>query len=196
MKLQKNKIGIGLSFLAEKTRWIAMYLHSILQLFNHSITKLMALKTGDKAPGFKLYNTEKQEVSLDDFNGKNVVLLFFPQAFTRVCTAELCSTRDDIAFYQELDAEVVALSVDSVNTLAKYKEDQNLNFTLLSDFNKEISRAYDALYEVWALNMKGVSKRAAFVIDKSGIIRYAEVLDNPGNLPNFDAVKKKLSSLS
>ena len=167
--------------------------------FNPSILQYfppMALKTGDKAPNFKLYDTEKKEVSLDDFKGKNVVLLFFPQAFTRVCTAELCSTRDDIAFYQGADAEVLALSVDSVYTLAKFKEDQKLNFSLLSDFNKEVSRAYDALHEVWALNMKGVSKRAAFVIDKAGVIRYAEVLDNPGNLPNFDAVKIALSHLS
>ncbi len=155
----------------------------------------MTLKPGDKAPGFKLFNSEKQEVSLDDFTGKNVVLLFFPQAFTGVCTAELCSTRDDMDFYQGLDAQILALSVDSVFTLAKFKEDQQFNFPLLSDFNKEISRAYGALYEDWILNMKGVSKRAAFVIDKSGIIRYAEVLDNPGNLPNFGAVKETLNQL-
>jgi len=156
----------------------------------------MTLQPGSKAPHFKLYNTEKQEVSLDDFKGKKVVLLFFPQAFTSVCTAELCSTRDDIAFYQGLDAQVLAVSVDSVFTLGKFREDQKLNFPLLSDFNKEISRAYDSLYEDWILNMKGVSKRAAFVIDKDGVIRYAEVLDNPGNLPNFGAVKETLAQLS
>ncbi len=156
----------------------------------------MALKPGDKAPSFKLFNSEKKEVALEDFKGKNVVLLFYPQAFTSVCTAELCSTRDDIAFYQELDAEVLAISVDSVFTLEKFKAEQKLNFHLLSDFNKEVSRAYHALYEDWILNMRGVSKRAAFVIDHEGIIRYAEVLDNPGNLPNFGAVKESLTSLS
>ncbi|MEZ4932889.1 MAG: redoxin domain-containing protein [Saprospiraceae bacterium] len=156
----------------------------------------MSLKPGDKAPNFKLYNSEKEEVSLDSFQGKsNVVLLFFPQSFTGVCTTELCNTRDDIAFYQNLDAQVLAVSVDSVFTLGKFKEDQNLNFPLLSDFNKETSRAYDALYEDWILGMKGVSKRSAFVIDKGGVIRYAEVLDNPGELPNFDAVKSTLESL-
>ena len=155
----------------------------------------MALKTGDKAPNFKLYNSDKEEVSLDGFNGKNVVLLFFPQSFTGVCTKELCSTRDDIAFYQNLDAQVLAISVDSVFTLAKFKEDQKLNFPLLSDFNKETSRAYEALYEDWILGMKGVSKRSAFVVDKMGVIRYAEVLDNAGELPNFDAVKTTLESL-
>lgn len=156
----------------------------------------MSLKPGDKAPNFKLYNSEKEEVSLDSFQGKsNVVLLFFPQSFTGVCTTELCNTRDDIAFYQNLDAQVLAVSVDSVFTLGKFKEEQKLNFPLLSDFNKETSRAYEALYEDWILGMKGVSKRSAFVIDKGGVIRYAEVLDNPGELPNFDAVKSTLESL-
>lgn len=156
----------------------------------------MALKAGDKAPNFKLYNSEKEEVSLDNFQGKNkVVLLFFPQSFTGVCTKELCSTRDDITFYQNLDAQVLGISVDSVFTLGKFKEDQKLNFPLLSDFNKEVSRSYDSLYEDWILDMKGVSKRSAFVIDKSGIIRYAEILDNPGELPNFGAVKSTLESL-
>ncbi len=155
----------------------------------------MSLKPGDKAPNFKLYNSEKEEVSLDSFQGQNVVLLFFPQSFTGVCTKELCSTRDDISFYQNLDAQVLAISVDSVFTLGKFKEDQHLNFPLLSDFNKEVSRAYEALYEEWVLGMKGVSKRSAFVIDKTGVIRYAEVLDNPAELPNFDAVKSTLESL-
>lgn len=153
------------------------------------------LKPGDKAPDFKLYNTEKQEVSLEGLQGQNVVLLFFPQSFTGVCTKELCSTRDDIAFYQGLDAQVLAISVDSVFTLAKFKEDQQLNFPLLSDFNKEVSAAYDSLYGDWILGMKGVSKRSAFVIDKKGIIQYAEVLESAGDLPNFAAVKETLGKI-
>jgi peroxiredoxin len=156
----------------------------------------MALKTGDKAPNFTLYTSEKQQVALDDFKGKNVVLLFFPQAFTRVCTTEMCTARDELSFYQDLDAQVLGISVDSVFTLAKYKEDQQLNFPLLSDFNKEVSRAYDALYEEFGFGMKGVSKRSAFLIDKNGVIRYAEVLDNAGNLPNFDALKQTLKNLN
>jgi peroxiredoxin len=155
----------------------------------------MALKIGDKAPSFTLYNTQKEQVSLGGLNDRNVVLLFFPQSFTGVCTKELCSTRDDIAYYQGVDAQVIAVSVDSVFTLNKFREDQQLNFPLLSDFNKEVSRAYDALYEDWILGMKGVSKRAAFVIDKNGIIRYAEVLESAGDLPNFGAVKETLSQL-
>lgn len=153
----------------------------------------MALNIGDKAPGFKLFNSEKQEVSLEDFKGKPVVLLFFPQSFTGVCTTEMCSVRDDIAYYQNLDAQVLGISVDSIFTLAKFKADQQLSFQLLSDFNKEACRAYDACYELWIHGMKGVAKRAAFVIDATGIIRYAEVLDNPGNLPNFEAIKSALA---
>jgi peroxiredoxin len=155
----------------------------------------MTLKTGDKAPDFKLYASDKTEISLADYAGRNVVLLFFPQAFTRVCTAELCSTRDDIAFYQGLNAQVFGISVDSIFTLAKFKEDQQLNFPLLSDFNKETSRAYGAIYEDWIMGMKGVSKRSAFVIDKEGVIQYAEVLESAGDLPNFAAIKTTLDEL-
>jgi peroxiredoxin len=156
----------------------------------------MSLNIGDKAPLFTLYNTAKEEVSLENFKGRKVVMLFFPQSFTGVCTTEMCNTRDDIAFYQNLDAEVIAVSVDSVFTLAKFKEEQHLNFPLLSDFNKEVSRAYGCLYEDWILGMKGVSKRSAFVIDGKGTIRYAEVLEKAGDLPNFEAVKKTLQEIS
>lgn len=157
--------------------------------------KIMSLKPGDKAPDFKLYNTEKAEISLSDYAGKNLVILFFPQSFTGVCTKELCSTRDDIAFYQNVGADVVAVSVDSIFTLGKFKEEQKLNFPLLSDFNKEMSTTYDTIYNDWILGMKGVSKRSAFVVDKDGIIRYAEVLESAGDLPNFDAVKATLQEI-
>jgi peroxiredoxin len=156
----------------------------------------MAIKVGDKAPLFTLRDSDKKEVSLEDYKGKNVVLLFFPLAFTGVCTTELCTMRDDIGTYQGLDAEILAVSVDSLFTLEKFKAEQNLNFSLLSDFNKEVSRAYDALYEDFVLDMKGVSKRSAFVIDKEGVVQYAEVLESAGDLPNFEAVKSTLVSLN
>ncbi|MCP3932352.1 MAG: redoxin domain-containing protein [Bacteroidetes bacterium] len=155
----------------------------------------MAIKVGDKAPVFKLYNTDNNEVSLDSFQGQKVVLLFFPFAFTGVCTTELCNMRDDIAYYQGLDAQILAVSVDSPFSLGKFKEEQKLNFPLLSDFNKEVSAAYGAQYEAFALGLKGVAKRSAFVIDGQGIVRYAEVLESAGDLPNFDAVKACLASL-
>ena len=156
----------------------------------------MSVKVGDIAPTFTLLSTDKKEVSLDSYKGKNVVLLFFPLAFTSVCTTELCSMRDDIATYSGLDAEILAVSVDSPFTLGKFKEDQGLNFTLLSDFNREVSRSYDSIYEEFVLGLKGVSKRSAFVIDKEGTVKYAEVLDSAGDLPNFDAIKETLSSLN
>jgi glutaredoxin-dependent peroxiredoxin len=156
----------------------------------------MSIKTGQQAPDFSLYDSDKKKVSLGDYKDKNVLLLFFPQAFTGTCTKELCSTRDNIAKYNQANAQVLGISVDSIFTLAKYKEEQQLNFPLLSDFNKETSTAYGALYDNFVFDMKGVSKRSAFVLDKNGIVRYAEVLENAGDLPNFDAIQKTLESLN
>ncbi len=155
----------------------------------------MSIAIGQKAPDFKLFSSDKSEVSLSDFAGKNVVVLFFPLAFTGVCTAELCSLRDDIASYQGLNAQVLGISVDSLFTLEKFKAEQNLNFPLLSDFNKEAASAYGALYENFVLGMKGVAKRSAFVVDSKGDIRYAEILESAGDLPNFEAVKATLAGL-
>ena len=155
----------------------------------------MSLNIGDQAPDFKLFNTEKQEVSLSDYRGKNVVVVFFPLAFTSVCTAELCQMRDDIATYANLNAEILGISVDSLFTLGKFKAEQDLPFALLSDFNKEASQAYESYYSEFVFGMHGVSKRSAFVIDKDGIIQYAEVLDKASEIPNFDAVKETLELL-
>ena len=156
----------------------------------------MSIQVGTPAPDFTLFSDEKKEVSLSDFKGKNVIVLFFPQAFTGVCTEELCSMRDNIGEYEQLDAQVLAISVDSPFTLDKFKSEQQYNFPLLSDFNKNVSEQYGSLHEEFAFGMKGVSKRSAFVIDKGGIVRYAEVLENPGKMPNFGAVKETLSSLN
>jgi len=156
----------------------------------------MSVKVGEKAPNFTLRATDTSEVSLGDYKGKNVVLLFFPLAFTGVCTTELCSMRDDIGTYEDLDAQILAVSVDSLFTLEQFKNREKYNFPLLSDFNKTVSRAYGSLYEDFVLDMKGVSKRAAFVIDKEGMVQYSEVLEDAGGLPNFDAVKETLGSLN
>ncbi|MBC8111575.1 MAG: peroxiredoxin [Verrucomicrobia bacterium] len=154
------------------------------------------LQKGDKAPDFKLFNSDKKEVSLSDFNGKNLVVMFFPQAFTSVCTTELCTIRDNYAAYENLNADVVGISVDSVFTLDKFKKEEKYNFPLLSDFNKETSRAYEAIYEEgFPFGMKGVSRRAAFVIDKNGTIQHVEVLESAGDLPDFEAVKNALANL-
>ncbi|MEI6408112.1 MAG: redoxin domain-containing protein [Bacteroidota bacterium] len=154
------------------------------------------LKIGDQAPDFTLRASDKSQVSLKDYRGKNVVLLFFPAAFTGVCTKELCMMRDGMAEYEKLDAQIIALSVDSLFTLAKWKEEQSFNFPMLADFNKTVSKKYDVLYKEFVFEMKGVSKRSAFVVDKNGTIQYAEVLENAGEMPNFEAVKKTLESLN
>lgn len=151
---------------------------------------------GQKAPDFALHTTNKDvQVSLSELKGKNVLLLFFPQAFTGVCTKELCSVRDNIAQYNNVNCEVFGISVDSPFTLAKFKEDQGFNFTLLSDFNKEVCTEYEAIYDSFIGWMKGVSKRAAFIVDKEGNIQYAEVLESAGDLPNFEAINACLASL-
>ncbi len=155
----------------------------------------MSIEIGQPAPGFTLYDTTKKPVTLSGFKGENVLLLFFPLAFTSVCTKELCAVRDNIAWYNNVHAKVLGISVDSLHTLAKFKEEQQLNFTLLSDFNKEASTAYDSLYELFGYNMKGVSKRSAFVTDKDGILRYAEVLENAGEVPDFKKIQDVLSRL-
>jgi len=155
----------------------------------------MAITIGQQAPPFTLFSSDKTAVSLSDYSGKNVVLLFYPMAYTSVCTAELCSVRDDISRYSNVGAEVFAISVDTVFTLAKFKEEQGYNFTLLSDFNKEVTQAYDVLHQDFAFGMKGVSKRASFVIDGEGKVAYAEVTPTLGDMPDFAAINAALGKL-
>lgn len=157
----------------------------------------MSISIGQAAPAFTLFDTDKKAISLADYKGKNVVVLFFPLAFTGVCTTELCSIRDNIGVYNTANAEVLGISVDSLFTLGKFKEEQKLNFSLLSDFNKTASTAFGVLYETFpAFEMQGVSKRSAFVIDKVGVIQYAEVCPTPGDLPNFEAIQTVLNTLN
>ena len=156
----------------------------------------MPVSVNDKAPEFKLQNTNREFVKLSDYKGdKNVVLLFYPLAFSGVCTTELCSTRDNLKIYEAFDAEVLGISIDSFFVQKAFKESQNLNFQLLSDFNKEAARSYDVLYEDF-FGMKGVAKRSAFVIDKKGIVKYTEVLEDSSEIPNFDSIQQTLSELS
>jgi peroxiredoxin len=156
----------------------------------------MAITVGSKAPDFSLVSDSKETVNLSDYRGKNLVVLFYPLAFTGVCTTELCTMRDDIANYNNMNADIVAISVDSPFVLEQFKAAQNLNFPLLSDFNKTASKDYDSLYDEFpAFGMKGVSKRSAFVIDKEGVVKYQEVCASPGDLPNFEAIKVTLSEI-
>ncbi|HXB13685.1 MAG TPA: redoxin domain-containing protein, partial [Bacteroidia bacterium] len=120
---------------------------------------------------------------------------FFPAAFTSVCTKEMCQTRDELSYFNGLNAQMFGVSVDMPFTLAKYKEANQLNFPILSDFNKEAITAYGCKYDSWIMGLKGVAKRASFVIDKEGVIRFAQILENASDYPDFDGIKKTLEGL-
>ena len=154
----------------------------------------MSLQIGDQAPDFKLYSSELTEVSLSAFKGKKVIIHFFPMAFTGTCTEQLCTMRDNFSYYEGINAQVIGISVDSPFSLAKFKEVQHYQFPLLSDFNKEVSAAYGAFYDEFVFGLKGVSKRAAFVIDEEGKIAYAEILEDAHELPDFKAINDVLSA--
>ncbi|MEX0608330.1 MAG: redoxin domain-containing protein [Balneolaceae bacterium] len=145
------------------------------------------------APNFTLKDTSGKDVNLESYYGdKKIVLLFFPLAFSSVCTKELCSVRDNLKVFDSLDSEVFGISVDSFFTLRAYKASNNLNFTLLSDFNKEVSKIYNVLDEDY-FGLVGVSKRAVFVINKEGEIIHSEILDNADKLPDLIKVQDALS---
>lgn len=153
------------------------------------------IKANDQAPDFKLQDTSREYVQLSDYKGKsNVVLLFYPLAFSSVCTAELCSTRDNMKLYEAFDAEVLGISIDSFFVQKAFKDSQNLNFKLLSDFNKKAAEDYGILQDDF-FGMIGVAKRSAFVIDKKGVVRYAEVLEDSSKTPDFDSIQDTLASL-
>ncbi|MCC7301378.1 MAG: redoxin domain-containing protein [Bacteroidia bacterium] len=155
----------------------------------------MNITVGSPAPDFNLPDTEKNMHSLNARKGKNVVLLFFPAAFTGVCTKEMCQTRDELTFYNSMNAEVLGISVDMHFSLAKFRESEKINFPLLSDFNKEAAKAYGVLFDQFAGVYNGVAKRASFVIDKNGTVRFAEILPSPGDFPSFDKIKATLEGL-
>ncbi|MES2309365.1 MAG: redoxin domain-containing protein [Verrucomicrobiota bacterium] len=156
----------------------------------------MPLAIGTKAPEFVLKRKNADglvDVKLSDYAGKkNVVLLFFPLAFTGVCTQELCDVTSGIDAFQGLNAEVLAISVDSPFAQEAWAQKEKITLPLLSDLNKTVTKAYDVVFP----NLAGVgdtSARAAFVIDKSGVIAYSEQTPTPKDLPNFDLVKAALS---
>ena len=152
----------------------------------------MAIAVGSKAPFFKLYNTDRKQISLDDFAGKTVILHFFPAAFTGTCTEQVCTNRDDLSFYNDLGAVVIGISVDMPFSLKAFKEKYNLNYDLVSDFNKLTIHEYDMYHCNFICGIKGVAKRGVVVIDKNGIIAYSEETANPGTQVNFAALKEAL----
>ena len=156
----------------------------------------MSIRVGEPAPEFALRGTQSDDaVRLSSYKGKkNVVLLFFPLAWSPVCSKELCSIRDSFSQYGDLDAEVLGISVDSPFALKAWSKEQSFPFPLLSDFNRDVSGSYGALYDN-LMGLKGVSKRAAFVIDRAGIVRHAQVLEKASDLPDFAAVQRVLSDI-
>jgi len=152
------------------------------------------MNIGEKAPDFKLVTTEMKPITNSDYKDKNVVLLFFPLAFTSVCTQEMCVASDDMNAYKDLDAEIVGISVDSPFVLQKFGEENKIGFTLASDFDRSASKAFDTLFEDDFLGLTGFSKRSAYVIDKQGMLRYAETTDGK-SLPDFDKIKETLKAL-
>jgi glutaredoxin-dependent peroxiredoxin len=155
----------------------------------------MALQVGQPAPDFTLKSNKMEDVKLSGLRGNKVLLLFVPLAFTGVCTKELCSMRDELKEYEGLNCKVFGVSTDSPFALDAWAKEQGYQFPLLSDYNKTTARDYEALYDN-LMGFQGVCKRSAFVIDREGVVRYAEVLADARNLPNFEAIKGCLQQLS
>jgi peroxiredoxin len=150
---------------------------------------------GETAPDFELHSTSMEPWRLSDQQGRPVVLLFFPGAFTSVCTDELNTVSNDIDAYG--DAAVVGVSTDSPFVLEEFAKVHELDLTLLSDHNAEVAGLYGAKYDndFTPMKLDRIAKRAAFVIDGDGIVQYTEVLDNAGKQPDFDAIKSTLTDL-
>lgn len=157
----------------------------------------MAVNVGEKAPDFKALDSKLKEKQLSDYKGHKTVLAFFPGAFTSVCTKEMCTFRDSMAAFNDLDAKVVGISVDTPFSLAEFAKANNLGFDLLSDATREISTKYGALHQDF-VNVKGLtaSKRSVFILDKEGNVKYAWVSEDPGKEPDYEAIKSELTKLN
>lgn len=159
----------------------------------------MSLKIGDKAPDFTLPSftpaPELAQVSLSSLKGKNVVLLFFPQAFTGVCTTEMCTMNESFNSYKGMNAEIIGISVDGTFVQKAFADKNGIQIPLLSDYNREVVKAYDVMRPEFAHGMKNTAERAVYVIDKEGVIRYVEVMASPGDMVNFDGIKNAVAGL-
>ena len=163
----------------------------------------MALSIGTKAPDFELTTLGSEGPELvklsDQLGNGNIVLLFVPMAFTGVCTTEFCTVTSELSEYENLNAKVYGISGDNPFAQQNWKEKEGIELTLLSDYEHAVAKAYDVAYDSFLpdknLTMGGVPKRSAFIIDREGNIQYAESSDDPGELPDFDAIKAKLGEL-
>lgn len=154
----------------------------------------MSVDVGSKAPDFTLVNQERQPVTLSQQRGKPVVLAFFPAAFSSVCQKELCTLRDSMQRLNDSKAQVYGISVDTFFALKAFHDQQKLTFPLLSDFNKEVIREY-GVFNPDMIGLKGIARRGVFVLDRDGVVRHKEVLDDARNEPDYDAVFETLRQL-
>jgi len=154
----------------------------------------MAVDVGARAPDFTLTSHERQPVTLSQQRGQPVVLAFFPAAFSSVCEKEMCTFRDSMSRLNQAKAQVYGISVDTFFTLKAFHDQQRLTFPLLSDFNKQVIRDYGVFNEDM-IGLKGIARRAVFVIDKDGVVRYRQVLDDARNEPDYEKVFSTLSVL-
>lgn len=157
---------------------------------------IMAINVGDPAPAFTLYDTDKNQISLSDFQGGNVVLSFFPGAFTGVCTTMACTLNDSANDFNSLNAKVLAVSVDPIFSQQVWKDQNSIGYTVLSDFNREAVKSYGVLWENLAgLEGYNTANRAVFIVDSKGTIAYAWIAANPGVEPDYDEIKSILATL-
>lgn len=159
----------------------------------------MAISVGSKAPDVTMFSQTPEgivPIKVSDYAGKkNVVLLFFPAAFTGTCTKEMCTVRDSMNVYEGLDAEVIGVSPDYPAALAVWAKHNDLKMPLASDFNREAVNAYDIVFPGWGGGMIGVPIRSAFVIDKDSTIRYTHLCPTPGDVPPFEEIQEVLKGL-
>ncbi len=154
----------------------------------------MSVDVGSKAPDFTLMNQDRQPVTLGQLRGRPVVLAFFPAAFSSVCEKELCTFRDSIGRLNQAGAQVLGISTDTFFALKAFQDQQKLNFPLLSDYNKEVIRQY-GVYNEDMIGLKGIAKRAVFVIDREGTVRHRQVLEDARNEPDYQQVFDALAAL-
>ncbi len=157
----------------------------------------MAVEVGQKAPDFTLFDSAKQPTKLSDSKGKNVVLAFYPGAFTGVCTTEMCTFRDRFDSFNSMNAQVLGISVDGIFAQKAFSDANNLNFPLLSDYQREVGAAYGVSLPNFA-GMEGytASERAVFVVDKEGVVKFKWVGENPGVEPDYDEVQRQVDALN
>jgi glutaredoxin-dependent peroxiredoxin len=157
----------------------------------------MSIKVGDKAPDFSLYSEKKERFTLSEQDA-HVLILFYPGAFSSVCTTELNNVNNESDLYEEYSVQVVGISTDSPYVLNEFRKVNKLSFPLLSDHDGEVSALYGAKYnrDFTAMKLDRISRRAAFVVDRTGVVRYAEVLESAGEMPDFDEIKRVVASLA